>query len=228
MINYILMKKIKYLLVGQFLFVFLFSQAVWARLGVGVGTGKIEVDEKLMPGMRYELPDLSVLNTGDESSYYEVKTAYHTGQEQIIPDKEWFEFNPREFHLDPGEGKQVKVTLNLSVKAMPGDYFVYLEGRPIINNEEGKTSIGIAAAAKLYFTVAPANILQGIYYKVLAFWIHNQPWTNIAAGVVAVLVMLRFIKNNFNIQVQRTRKNRRTNRRVSRLKDEKEEINKDE
>ncbi|NMC09344.1 hypothetical protein GYA44_03450, partial [Candidatus Microgenomates bacterium] len=47
----------------------------YAGLGVGIGTGKIVVDEKLRSGVIYNLPSLTVVNTGDEESDYSVSVA---------------------------------------------------------------------------------------------------------------------------------------------------------
>lgn len=52
-----------------------------ARIGVGVGIGKIVVDQPLKPGLIYTLPSLPVLNTGDEPAEYGVSIEYHEGQE---------------------------------------------------------------------------------------------------------------------------------------------------
>ncbi len=53
------------------LLIFLFpTGVVFARIGVGVGTGKITIDENLKPGIIYKLPPLTVVNTGDEASDY--------------------------------------------------------------------------------------------------------------------------------------------------------------
>lgn len=62
----------------------------FARLGVGVGTGKITVDEDLKAGSIYAVPPVTILNTGDEPSDYELLITYHSDQQEIWPDKEWF------------------------------------------------------------------------------------------------------------------------------------------
>lgn len=172
----------------------------WARIGVGVGTGKIQVDEQLKPGMSYHLPPLTVLNTGDEESDYETEVTYHQDQPEMKPEQSWFSFKPRKFHLEPSEVQLVEIQLDLPLKAKPGDYFAYLEGHPLKKSQAGQTAIGVAAAAKLYFTVVPANIFQAIYYKVTAFWINNSPWTNIIAGVVIFFLLKKFLKKRFKFQ----------------------------
>ncbi len=83
-------RPMKRYLVYLFLFFafFLIVPQAFANLGVGVGTGKIVVDEQLKPGMIYQLPSFSVINTGDIASDYSVGVAYHEGQEELQPAKE--------------------------------------------------------------------------------------------------------------------------------------------
>ena len=179
---------------------------VFARIGVGVGVGKIEVNKPLKPGMIYNLPSLPVLNTGDEPSNYGASIEYHEGQEQradmgLKPPQEWFSFEPAEFYLEPGQVQTVAIKLNLPVKTVPGNYFAYLEGHPIREAEPGVTAIGIAAAAKLYFTVAPANIWQGIYYRVASFLALYAPWTWIILGIVIAAIIIAVFRKRFAFQI---------------------------
>lgn len=185
-----------------FILLFVISPtSVFATMGVGVGTGKIQIDEKLKPGIIYQFPPFTVINTGDEPSDYEADISYHEKQPQLAPPKSWFIFSPQKFHLDPGKVQIVDVKLNLPIRASPGDYFAYLEGHPVKKSQAGQTSIGIAAAAKLYFTVNPANFIQGIYYKIITFWKVYSPWTNRVAIAVAVIIAFALIKKYFKIDI---------------------------
>ena len=168
---------------------FFLPPKIWAKIGVGVTTGKITVDEKLKPGIIYQLPPLTVVNTGDEEGDYGVAVSYHQDQKELRPAESWFAFSPEKFHLKPGEAQKVEIKLNLPIKIEPGDYFAYLEGHPVAKSESGQTTIGVAAAAKLYFTVLPANPVLGIYYKAASFWKLNQPWSSRIAIILAVVVI---------------------------------------
>ena len=183
-----------------FLLVLLVPIIVFARIGVGVGIGKIEVDKPLKPGGIYNLPSLSVLNTGDEPGNYGVSVEYHQDQPQRMPSREWFSFEPESFYLEPGGIQMVAIKLNLPVKTVPGDYFAYLEGHPIRETGPG-TTIGVAAAAKLYFTVAPANIWQGIYYRVVSFWTMYAPWTWVVLVVVFTAIVIAIFRKYFALQI---------------------------
>lgn len=178
-----------------------FPTVTVATIGVGVGTGKIHVQDKLKPGTIYELPPLTVINTGDQPSEYEVSITYHEKQPQLPPPQDWFIFSPQKFHLKPGQVQTVNIKLNLPVRGEPGEYFAYLEAHPLKKSQSGKTSIGVAAAAKLYFTVIPANIFEAIYYKVLSFWNVYAPWPQRVVTVIFVVGALLVFKKFFKIQI---------------------------
>jgi len=192
--------KIKYLplLLAAFL---ILPGMILARVGVGVGSGKINVDQILKPGMIYQLPVLPVINTGDETSEYEITIQYHTQQSQLKPQADWFYFGPQLFELGAGQTKNVAVEIKLPLKAVPGDYFAYIEAHPRTSNEGGTASVGIAAAAKLYFTVAPANFFEGLYYRVTGFMAIYSPWTWIVFFTILSLAFLAVIKKFFSFKV---------------------------
>ena len=198
------MKKLTIFLL---VFILLISPVIGlSKIGVGVGVGKIEVTEPLKPGQIYDLPSLPVLNTGDETADYEVVIEYHQDQETktgmgLKPVKEWFSFEPQSFSLKPGKVKNVVIKLTLPLKVRPGNYFAYLEAHPVKKSETGGASIGVAAASKLYFTVAPANIIQGLYYRIISLYAHYHPWDTIVLLVICLAILLRFFSKRFKFQV---------------------------
>jgi len=204
------MKKTLISLSLLFFFVLIFPNIIFATIGVGVGTGKIRVEDQLKPGMVYHLPKLSVINTGDEEAQYAVTVTYHQDQEQLEPSVEWFDFSPDNFKLKPGEAKVVEIKLSLPVKTEPGDYFAYLEAYPDIKAESGNTSIGVAAASKLYFTVVPGNIFQGFYYKMLYFWKTYHIFIKVIVIGVIVVYGIKFAKKFLNIDISVKKKDQKS------------------
>lgn len=184
------------------LFSFIFVPQIKARLGVGVGTGQIVVDQKLKSGIIYQFPSVSVINTGDEESDYTLDVAYHQNQPELMPNADWFTFKPSQFHLGPNAIQSVDITLSLPLKTKPGNYFAYLEAHPVKKSENGITSVSIAAASKLYFTVLPSNIFEGIYYRIISFWTRYLPWTNIVGAIVATIIIILLFKRFFNLNIQ--------------------------
>ena len=196
---------LKLLLVLLFFTIFLPAQ-VFAKIGVGVGTGKIQLDESLRSGTVYTLPSITVINTGDETQDYELDVTYHEQQPELRPDKAWFTFSPSTFELEPGSVQSVAITLSLPVQPIPGEYFAYIEARPLATaRAEGGTTIGIAAASKLYFDIAPATLFQGIFYRVVSLWNHYSPIPQILVGAAVLLVVYTFLssKVSFSVSVQK-------------------------
>jgi len=180
----------------------IFPFVAFGSIGVGVGTGKIQVDEPLKPGLIYNIPPLTVVNTGDEPTEYTVFIDYSGNQPELKPNKEWFSFEPLQFALEPGQSRIVQIKLTLPIKTNPGDYFAYLEASPIKKTTaSGGTTIGVAAAAKLYFTIAPANIFQGIYYRFISIYTRYHPWDTIVLAIIFVAVLILLFRKRFKIQI---------------------------
>lgn len=179
---------------------------VFAKIGVGVGIGKIRVDKPLKAGGIYNMATIPVLNTGDEPADYQFSIQYHENQEMRSdmgqkPGEKWFNFIPDSFHLKPNEIQVVKIVLTLPPKTKPGTYFAYLEAHPVRKSIPGQTSVGIAAATQLWFTVAPANFFQGIYYRFTSLYSRYHPWDTIILGVIFAVVLLRSILKKFRFQI---------------------------
>ena len=175
---------------------------VSAKIGVGVGTGKIQVDQALKAGLIYTLPPLTVINTGDEPSEYGVGIQYHENQPEIRPPKEWFSFEPLNFDLAPGQTQIVQVKLTLPVMgAKPGNYFVFLQGFPAKKVEAGATSVGVAAASKLYFTVAPANVFVGLYYRTDSLLKLYSPWSYVVLAVIIAALLVTLLRRFFSFNL---------------------------
>lgn len=185
--------------------------AIFARIGAGIGTGKIIIEEPLKAGQIHNLPPLVIFNTGDEPSTYSIGVEYHRDQPELKPALEWFRFEPSSFNLEPGEVQKVTVELTLPLKTEPGDYFAYLEGQATSKKQiAGGVIVGVAAAAKLYFTVTPANIWQAIYYRFLSLWTKYFPWSLIIsiliAGAVIIVLFRAFFKKFFKLNIKISKK----------------------
>lgn len=202
------MKKIWLFLTIFVLLFSIFVSSALAKVGVGVGLGKVEIDEPLSPGGIYNLPSLPVLNTGDEAGDYEVAITYQHEQEQLRPEGAWFSFNPKTFHLEPGGSQKVDISLNLPVKLKPGGYFAYLEAHPTAK-KEGVT-IGVAAATKLYFTIKPSGVLGAAIARVTSWFEQNAPYSYwVLAGLIAlavILVLRRFFALELGIRRKKAKK----------------------
>ena len=174
----------------------------YAQIGVGVNLGKISVDQPLMPGGIYRLPSVSVINSGQVASDYEMEVSYHHEQPQLRPPAEWVEFEPKTVTLEPGQSQPVAITLNIPVNAKPGDYFAYLEVHPVA--KKGGVAIGIAAATKLYFSIKPANIFAAVAHQVSTFFETNAPFSWVGLGILILVIVIflfrRFVRISFRVE----------------------------
>lgn len=183
-----------------------------ATLGVGIATGAIRIDEDLMSGMSYKLPSLTIMNTGDETATYGMNVAYHDDQKEHLLPSNWLTFTPSSFLIEPGGSQIVEVQLKIPLTdVIPGDYFCYLEGYPKTDVTSGETSVGIAAAAKLYLTIAPSNIFQAIYYKTLSIWEIFYPWSLVVLIAVTLIIIVTIFKKLFNFELNIKRKEKEEN-----------------
>jgi hypothetical protein len=152
--------------------------------GVGISTGEITVATRLAPGAGYELPRISVSNTGDVVTSYEVTLTYLEGQAQRRPEAAWFDFDPRRFTLEPGEARDVIIALTIPTSAEPGEYFALLQAKTA-PDQPGATSVGVAAATKLGFSVSASGWLDAQWRGLNRRLDDAFPWTFVVAGAVA-------------------------------------------
>jgi len=198
-----MVKIVKVILLVFALLILTMPSETMAGIGVGVGTGKIVIDETLKPGTIYRLPPISVINTGDVEGRYSLTVTYHQDQKELRPEIEWFKFSPNEFNLKPGQIQSVEMTLDLPIQTVPGDYFAYLEAFPLSNTDDGGgTTIGIAAASKIYFSVDPENMIMGIYYKALSLWNFYAPWPARISILLGAIILIVIAKKYLNIDIK--------------------------
>jgi len=188
------------------LFVF-FSQETLAKVGVGMGAGEVRVTEDIKPGGIYSLPALRVFNTGDETTTYGMNVAYHQDNPQLRPVKSWFTFIPATFTIEPGESQEVQITMFVPVKTEPGEYFAFLESGPVAEGGPG-TSVGVAVATKLYFTMVPSSIWEAVTYRISTFLVTYAPWSWAGLGIFVVgiigFLFARFFSLNISLRKKDT------------------------
>lgn len=173
---------------------------VSAKIGVGMGAGEVRVTEPIKPGGIYTLPSLRIFNTGDETTTYGMNVAYHQDHTELRPNKDWFTFTPATFTLEPGSSQEVAVTMLVPVKAGLGDYFAFVESGPDAENGPG-TSVGVAVATKLYFTVVYANIWQAITYRIGDIFAAYSPWSWISLTFIFFFIFVLLLKRFFSFNV---------------------------
>ncbi len=171
-----------------------------ASIGVGVGTGKIDISEPLKSGGIYTLPSVTVFNTGTEEANYEMAVTLNEHQSEFKPNPAWFSFSPSSFTLKPQQSQAVTPTLHLPLRIQPGNYFAYLEAHPVQTVLQGSTTVGVAAATKLSFSVKSANLLLAAGYRLLDLYRQYEPWSRAALTAVIVLIVLLILNRFINLR----------------------------
>ena len=173
-----------------------------ARIGVGVGLGKMQLGEVLSPGGVYKLPKLPVINTGLVSGTFKVRADLVTGP--VIVNKEsvsgWVRFSPAQFDLDEGQSRLVKTELTLPFDAPPGDYLVYLEAS-MIRNSGMAVSLSPAAATKLYFSIQPSSVLGAYRARFLTF-IETNPVIYLVLALLLVTEAGFILRRHWRFRVE--------------------------
>lgn len=178
-----------------------------ARIGVGVGTGKVTIEEPMKAGGIYDIPSVIVFNTGDEPSGYFMDLLYDGSWTGLVPDKSWFTYEPKEIQLDPGKGGEMKIKMKFPLRVEPGEYFAFLAAHPAAKAQGGGTQIGVAAAAKLSFTVEPASWFQGVLFRLMNLVRIYKTWIYIFLGTVVVIVTILAIRKFVHIEIGMKKKN---------------------
>jgi len=184
----------------------LFPSAALASIGVGVGTGKIDVAKKLKTGGIYDLPPVTVFNTGTQPSSYTMSVTFNEKQSELKPAASWFSFSPSTFVLQPGQSQSVKPTVRLPLKLKPGKYFAYLEAHPHTTLQRGITSVGVAAATKLSFQAVPLNPLLAFLYWLFSLLQYYAPYSYILLGSLILLIVWLSLRKRLHIQLQISKK----------------------
>ncbi len=188
------------------LFLCLPAADIQAQPGVGIMPGIIRVDEPLLPGGRYNLPSLQVVNTGSEPSDYEVELAFMAEQEELQPPADFIILSPTSFHLEPGVNQVVSLSLDIPVRTKPGDYLAYIEAHPVATGTGGGTQIGVAVATKLYFTVKPANVFVAVANSIANFFTRNSPGSYIVLGSIILGLAVFFLRRRIRVDIKIARK----------------------
>jgi hypothetical protein len=175
-------------------------------IGVGVGTGRITLDEPIKPSLTYDLPSIAVFNNGDVRSEYEMTVEFNETQPQLKPQANWISFNPKTFMLEPGQAQQVTITINPDYSAVPGEYFAYLEAHPLKRDQSGRAAVQVAAATKFEFKIIPANMFQRVYYALQAFWNKHKPILIPALIALLIIILVLIARRYLKVEIKKPEK----------------------
>jgi hypothetical protein len=177
------------------------SNTAAADRGVALDLGKLEIAQVLTPGGGYRLPPVGVRNPGDERTTYRMTVSSIQGQDGIQVPEDWFDFEPRELTLEPGQTKKVAARLSLPTGADPGSYEGLLAAQ-IVSEEEG-ARVGAAAAANVRFEVESTTLLGAWWHRLSIWFEDNAPWTWLVPVLLASALAAWQLRRRFAFRVER-------------------------
>lgn len=166
--------------------------------GAALDRARIDVDEPLEPGGRYELPELGVRNPGTAPTAYQM-AAQPTDRAEHTAKPDWFVFSPDQFALDPDDDQGVGVALELPDDAEPGGYEVLLAAQVTPDGQGAR--VGGAAASQLSFEIGQASQADGQGPAELG----EGPGRWLALALLAALVVagLVWLARRYELRIQR-------------------------
>jgi hypothetical protein len=172
-----------------------------ADQGVRIGPGRIDVQDTLLTGGTYHLPDLDVSNPGSETASYRMTVGAVAGQAGAPVDPSWVSFSPATFTLGPGSAQAVATSVVIPAEARSGPYQTLLRAELVPSG--GGLSLGAAAASRLTFSVAQATTLDSLVSGVRDALSAAGPWPGVLALVILVALLARFARRRWSFRVER-------------------------
>jgi len=163
--------------------------------------GIIRVNEPLKAGGFYKIASVQVVNTGTEGGWYEIGITRVSGQKELEAKPSFFILEPASFYLEPAATQVVNINLKIPFKAQAGDYLTYIEAH-LLSTASGGTSIGVAAATKVYYTVLSANFITAIYTRVATFMALNSPWSYLVPALILLGIIILILRKNVKLEVK--------------------------
>jgi hypothetical protein len=174
------------------------ATAAQASVGVGVQAGPVLLTGAAHPGGSYALPPVYVVNTGTQPEVVSVRIdRLSHGSGRAVPPS-WVQAGPS-VRLTAHQAARISLQLVIPAGARTGAYLsdVVAAGSGTIS--AGNANLGVAAATKLEFRVAPGPAGAGL-------WPAVPGWLIWAAGglllVVAAVAVGR--RSGIRIRIERT------------------------
>ena len=176
----------------------LFLPAAQASVGVGVQASPVRLGNVAHAGGSYALPPVFVVNTGTQSEKISVRVErLSKGPGRAVPPS-WVQATGPGVQLSPRQSARIPLELVVPGGAKPGRYLsdVVVAGSAVIS--AGQANLGVAAATRLEFSVAP-----GLPPGVFPFGPSWMWWAAIGLLVVA-LAVTGARRSGVRIRIERT------------------------
>jgi hypothetical protein len=132
-----------------------FPATAHASIGVGVQAGPVRLGSMAHPGGSYALPPVYVVNTGTQAESIAVRVErLSRGGGRTVPPS-WVHVTGPAVRLARHQAARIPLQLVVPDGARPGEYLsdIVVTGSAAVS--VGSANLGVAAATKLQFSVAP-------------------------------------------------------------------------
>jgi len=159
-----------------------------ASIGIGIQMGPVRLPDVAHPGGSYWLPDVLVVNTGtqDEAVAIDVQRV-SPGQGLTVPPS-WVRQGGGPVTLAHDQSARIPLRLVVPSSAKPGTYFSDVIAKGSTGLAAGSANLGVAAATKLEFTIAPGVVSRSS--------LGTSAWliagVGMVCGVLAALIAWRW------------------------------------
>ena len=150
-----------------------------ASVGVGIQAGPVRLGAAAHPGGSYALPPVYVVNTGSQPESLTVRVErVSAGSGRPVP-VSWVHAPGSAVRLSHNQGTRIPLQLIIPATAQPGEYLSDVVVRGSAALSDGGANLGVAAATKLEFRVAPGVASAG--------WFSMPGWVLLAAVAIVLL-----------------------------------------
>ena len=179
------------------------AMASEASVGVGVQAGPVLLASAAHPGGSYALPPVYVVNTGTQPEVVSVRIdRLSHGSGRAVPPS-WVRAGPS-VRLTAHQAARISLQLVVPAGARTGAYLSDVVAAGSGTLSEGNANLGVAAATKLEFRVAPGPAGAGLWPAVPGWLIWAAGGLLLIAAAVAVLR-----RSGIRIRIERTTAERR-------------------
>jgi hypothetical protein len=153
--------------------------AAQASIGVGIQAGPVRLAAPAHPGGSYALPPVYVVNTGSQPESLVIGIErVSAGTGRAVP-AAWIRIPGAAVRLAGNGSARVPLQLVVPATARPGEYLSDVVVRGGGSLTDGRANLGVAAATKLEFSVAP-GVVAGSWFEV-------PGWVLLAAAAMVLL-----------------------------------------
>jgi hypothetical protein len=175
--------------------------AASASIGVGIQAGPVRLGSVAQPGRTYDLPPVYVVDTGTEpeSVRLVVKRLSHGPGRDVPPS--WIQVSGPDVKLTAHQSARIPVQLAVPSDARPGAYLSDVVAHGSAGLSAGQTSLAVAAATKLEFTVGDHPASPGLF----AGFPGSLAWAAAVLVLIAAAVLI-IRRSGLRIRIERGRR----------------------